>query len=66
MKGGFMDHGNINAPTDEKNAPSPSTDSYKVGTYTMREQVVLGIKLFAVCGVFFFFFWLVEKLHLYL
>jgi hypothetical protein len=66
MKGGFMDHGNINAPGDEKETPSPSTDSYKVGTYTMREQVVLGIKLFAICGVFFFFFWLVEKLHFYL
>lgn len=61
-----MGHSNINAPGNEKETPLPSNDGYKVGTYTMTEQVVLGIKLFAIGGVFLFFFWLVEKLHFYL
>lgn len=60
-----MDHDNINAPGAENKAPLPSSNDYKVGTYTVREQFVFGIKLFAVGGLFLFFFWLIEKLHFY-
>lgn len=55
----------VNLPDIEKKSLSPSTSEYSPKTYTVGEQIFFGIKMFAIGGVVFFLFWLVEKLHLY-
>ncbi|MBU0971384.1 MAG: hypothetical protein KKC20_12095 [Proteobacteria bacterium] len=54
-----------NLPGREKKSLSPSSIDYSPKTYTVGEQILFSIKLFAIGGAVFFFFWLVEKLHLY-
>ena len=55
----------VNLPGTEKKSLSPSTSEYSPKTYTVGEQILFGIKMFAIGGVVFLFLGLVEKLHLY-
>ena len=44
---------------ETKPASGPGID-YSPKTYTLNDQIVLGLKLFVVVGIIFGIFWLVE------
>jgi len=48
--------------TTEKTPSMRPEIDYSPKTFTLREQIVFGIKLFAVVGGIFLMFWLFEKM----
>ncbi|AOY57475.1 conserved uncharacterized protein [Desulfococcus multivorans] len=62
-QGGHMRNNRDKSPDTAEKTPSmrPEID-YSPKTLTLREQIVFGIKLFAVVGGIFLVLWLFEKM----
>jgi hypothetical protein len=47
-------------PTEVRPSTGPEID-YSPKTFTLRDQIVFGVKLFVVAGILLLMLWLVEK-----
>ena len=59
--GGFMRSNRIKSPDKKTPSQQPEVDSSN-RTYTLREQIIFGIKLTAVGGILFLMLWQYEKM----
>jgi hypothetical protein len=59
--GGFMRNNLIKSSDEKTPSQQPEIDSSS-RTDTLRQQIIFGIKLAAVGGIFFLLLWLYEKI----
>lgn len=52
----------VNQANAIKNKPSTAPEiDYSPKKYTLREQILFGVKMFVVMGIFWLIIWLIEK-----
>jgi hypothetical protein len=56
-----MQNIHVESPNNSKIKPSSGTEiDYSPKTYTLRDQIVIGVKIVAVIGIIFLLFWLFD------